>query len=122
LPHKAPSGGTRRIDDTNRKSIYFKENAPMPRILSCLTAAVLVAALNSSTIAQTPAPADKPGADTPTTAEQVEAWSRKQWQAARKEWAKDKAKWADCRKQSRDQNLRGRKSWSFLYTCMKTPA
>ena len=76
-----------------------------------------------STLAPKPAP--KPGAATtspspppPSTAEQVENWTTKQWEAARKEWAKDKAKWADCRKQSNAEKLKGRKSWSFLYKCM----
>lgn len=88
----------------------------MSRIQCCLMAAVFVAAMGgTSTIAQTPAPEAKP-----TTAEQVETWSRKQWDTAKKEWAKDKAKWADCRKQSSDQKLKGRKSWSFLYTCMSS--
>lgn len=54
----------------------------------------------------------------PSTATQVQTWTKKQWEAAKKDWAKDKVKWADCRKQSRDQKLKGRKSWSFLYTCM----
>jgi ABC-type transport system involved in cytochrome bd biosynthesis fused ATPase/permease subunit len=49
----------------------------------------------------------------------VENWSRKQWNATTKEWSKDKARWSDCRKQSTDQKLSGRKSWSFLYQCMK---
>ncbi|MEA2977664.1 MAG: hypothetical protein QOF19_3184 [Alphaproteobacteria bacterium] len=49
----------------------------------------------------------------------VENWSRKQWNATTKEWSKDKARWSDCRKQSADQKLSGRKSWSFLYQCMK---
>ena len=53
-----------------------------------------------------------------STAAKVETWTRKQWDAAKKEWAKDKAKWADCRKQSGEQKLKGRKSWSFLYKCM----
>ena len=44
--------------------------------------------------------------------------SPQQWEAAKREWAKDKAKWADCRAQSSKQKLEGRKSWSFLYTCM----
>jgi hypothetical protein len=54
----------------------------------------------------------------PSMTERVETWTKKQWAAAKKEWAKDKAKWADCRAQSKKQKLTGRKSWSFLYTCM----
>ncbi len=49
----------------------------------------------------------------------VENWTTKQWNAMTKEWAKDKTKWADCRKQSKEQKLSGRKSWSYLYQCMK---
>lgn len=61
-------------------------------------------------------PASKPsGSD---AAAQVETWTRKQWDSAQKEWAKDKTKWSDCQKQSGDKHLDGRKSWSFLYTCM----
>jgi hypothetical protein len=54
----------------------------------------------------------------PSKVTQVETWTKKQWDAAKKDWAKDKAKWAACQKQSKDQKLEGRKSWSFLYTCM----
>jgi hypothetical protein len=50
----------------------------------------------------------------------VENWTSKQWNAAKTEWARDKAKWVDCQHQSTDQKLTGRKSWSFLYTCMNT--
>jgi hypothetical protein len=49
---------------------------------------------------------------------QVETWTKKQWAAAQKEWAKDKARWSNCQKQSGNKHLVGRKSWSFLYTCM----
>jgi hypothetical protein len=48
----------------------------------------------------------------------VETWTKKQWDSAQKEWAKDKAKWSGCQKQSGEHHLDGRKSWSFLYTCM----
>jgi len=34
------------------------------------------------------------------------------------QWAKQKEKWADCNKQSQDQKLTGRKSWSFISSCM----
>jgi hypothetical protein len=67
-----------------------------------------------------PAPAkDKDAKSDSSTVTSVENWSRKQWNAMTKEWSKDKAKWTDCRKQSTDQKLSGRKSWSFLYQCMK---
>ena len=50
----------------------------------------------------------------------VENWTTKQWIAAKSEWAKDKGRWAYCQQQSTHQKLIGRKSWSFLYTCMTT--
>ena len=53
-----------------------------------------------------------------STAADVETWTRKQWDAAQKEWAKDQTKWSDCQKQSGKKHLDGRKSWSFLYSCM----
>ncbi len=56
----------------------------------------------------------------PSTMTKVENWSTKEWNAAKAEWARDKAKWADCQQQSTNQKLTGRKSWSFLYTCMNT--
>ena len=97
----------------------------MSRIRLCLTAIVLAAVASSSVVAQTPGPqpepapaASAPDSSKPSTATQVETWTRKKWEAAKREWAKDKAKWVDCRKQSSEQNLKGRKSWSFLYTCM----
>ena len=96
----------------------------MPRIQFLLPAAILLAVVSGSAIAQAPADKAAPAASAPdskpTTVEQVETWTRKEWNAAKKEWAKDKAKWADCEKQSSDQKLKGRKSWSFLYACMKT--
>lgn len=100
----------------------------MSRLRFCLTAIAFAAAMGSSAIAQTPlsppaaktAPAaSTPDSSKPSTATQVEKWTTKQWDAAKKEWAKDKKKWADCRKQSGEQKLEGRKSWSFLYACMK---
>jgi len=100
----------------------------MSHIRFCLAAVVFAAVMNSGTaIAQTsvpqPAPRPAPAASAPdpakpSTATQVETWTIKQWEAAKKEWAKDKAKWTNCRKQSDQQKLKGRKSWSFLYKCM----
>ena len=54
----------------------------------------------------------------PSAVTKVEHWTTKQWNAAKGDWMKDKAKWADCRQLSTDQKMAGRKSWSFLYTCM----
>jgi len=89
----------------------IKEVALMSGLRHFLTAIAVSAIMSSSpAIAQT--------SPQPTTATQVEKWTTKQWEAAKKEWSKDKKKWADCRNQSRDQKLEGRKSWSFLYKCM----
>jgi hypothetical protein len=100
----------------------------MSRIRFCLTAVGFAAVMSSSVvIAQTPVapPVTRPASaasasvsSKPSTVTQVETWTRKQWEAARRGWAKDKTKWADCRKQSSEQKLGGRKSWSFLYQCM----
>ena len=59
-------------------------------------------------------------AQAPSTTEQIKTWSQKKWNQARIEFAKDKAKWSSCRQQSKNKNLRGRASWSFLYDCMKS--
>ena len=100
----------------------------MSRIPFHLTAVVFTAVMSSSAVvAQTsvspPATNSSPAASAPdsskpSTATQVETWTNTQWEAAKEEWAKDKAKWADCQEQSSKQKLEGRKSWSFLYTCM----
>jgi hypothetical protein len=81
------------------------------------TLGVIVAALAMSAgiaVAQTPA---TPTAE-PSVTTKVEHWSTRQWNAAKADWARDKTKWAGCQQQSTDQKLTGRKSWSFLYTCM----
>jgi hypothetical protein len=71
--------------------------------------------------AKNPAPAAAaPMSSNPSAATQVQTWTTKQWDAAKLKWAKDKTKWANCEKQSDKQKLEGRKSWSFLYTCMTT--
>jgi hypothetical protein len=105
------------------------ETEPMNFTRTFVTAGMALAAIMiySAAIAQTSASSPaakstpaKSAADSskPSTAAEVEKWTTKQWDAAKKEWAKDKKKWADCRKQSREQKLDGRKSWSFLYKCM----
>jgi hypothetical protein len=72
--------------------------------------------------AQTPSPSPSPTTVTtttePSTVSKVEKWSTKEWNAAKSKWAKEKTKWADCRQQSVEQKLTGRKSWGFLYDCM----
>jgi hypothetical protein len=64
------------------------------------------------------AQATTPSPSTSSKIDDVSQWTSKQWNRAKTEWAKDKEKWADCEKQSKDQNLTGRKSWSFLASCM----
>ena len=48
-----------------------------------------------------------------------QSWTRKHWNEVKAELEKEKDKWAACRKEQKEQKLRGRKSWAFLYTCMK---
>ncbi|WP_210251885.1 hypothetical protein [Methylocystis heyeri] len=69
-------------------------------------------ARNPATPSTTPAPAE------PAVAKRIETWTEKEWSEAVKEWSKDEAKWASCKEKSEAQKLSGRKSWSFLYTCM----
>jgi len=94
----------------------------MSRIRFWLTTVAFAAMIScGAAIAQTPATktaAATPDSSKPSIETRVETWTKKQWDAAKKEWAKDKAHWTDCRKQSSDQKLTGRKSWSFLYNCM----
>ena len=48
-----------------------------------------------------------------------QSWTRKHWNEVKAELAKDKDKWVACRKDQKEQKLRGKKSWAFLYACMK---
>ena len=91
-----------------------KEIIPMKRTRTFVTTGIVLAGIIVSGVAL----AETPDSSKPSTMTQVETWTQKQWNAAKKDWAKDKLKWADCRKQSSEQKLQGRKSWSFLYTCM----
>jgi hypothetical protein len=59
-----------------------------------------------------------PSSSMSSTIDDVSTWTAEQWDLAKAKWVKEKEKWADCRKQSSDQNLTGRKSWSFLASCM----
>ena len=71
--------------------------------------------------AQTTAPntsTPPPSSTTSTAVENVSKWTTKHWNAVKAHWAKQKEKWADCQQQSNAQKLSGRKSWSFLATCM----
>ena len=91
-----------------------KEFTPMNHMRIFMTASIVLAGIAVSGIAF----AQDSDSSKPSKVKQVETWTQKQWDAAKKDWAKDKAKWAACQKQSKDQKLQGRKSWSFLYTCM----
>jgi hypothetical protein len=53
-----------------------------------------------------------------TTTEKVKTISKREWNKMKEQWAKQTDKWADCNKQSHDQKLSGRKSWSFIASCM----
>jgi hypothetical protein len=91
-----------------------------------VSVAVAGMAMSGEVLAQAPAPEP---AKEPSTAAKVEAkveakadevakWTTKEWNKAKVQWAKEKEKWAGCQKQSKDQGLTGRKSWSFLASCM----
>jgi hypothetical protein len=87
--------------------------------------AVAAMVMSGEVLAQTPAPEPSAPAKEPSVTAKIEAkadevakWSTKEWNKARAQWAKEKEKWAGCQKQSKDQGLTGRKSWSFLASCM----
>jgi hypothetical protein len=73
-----------------------------------------VAAQNAAPDAKEPSTASK----IQSKADDVAKWTTKEWNKAKAEWVKEKEKWADCQKQSKDQGLTGRKSWTFLASCM----
>jgi hypothetical protein len=86
----------------------------MSFVRSALVAAILGVAASGLVFAQT----TTPSSPTSSKIDDVSKWTSKQWNRAKAEWAKEKEKWADCQKQSKNQNLTGRKSWSFLASCM----
>jgi hypothetical protein len=79
-----------------------------------VAAAVLCVVPPGVTLAQT----TTPPSSTSSKVDDVSKWTSQQWNRARAKWVKEKEKWADCQKQSKDQKLTGRKSWSFLASCM----
>jgi hypothetical protein len=89
-----------------------------------LSAAVVGLVMSGEGLAQTPAPeSSQPAKESikskvESKADDVAKWTKKEWNKAKGEWAKEKEKWAGCQKQSKDQGLSGRKSWSFLASCM----
>ena len=72
-----------------------------------LIAAGALAIGTMGALAQAPA-SDKPA-----------SWTRKHWEEVKAELSKEKDKWAACRKDQKDQKLKGKASWAFLYACMK---
>ena len=91
-----------------------------------LIAAVLAATLASGgAMAQTTsaaedarAAASKASDAASKAADDVSKWSKKQWNAAKTKWSQEQAKWDACNKKAADQKLSGRKSWSFIASCM----
>jgi hypothetical protein len=90
-----------------------------------LSAAVVGLVMSGEVLAQTPAPDSAAPAKDSSLSSKVESkaddvakWTKKEWTKAKVQWVKEKDKWAGCQKQSKDQGLSGRKSWSFLATCM----
>jgi hypothetical protein len=84
---------------------------------------VSIFAIAGAANAQTPATSSttaktQTAASSASASSRAETWTKKQWDSAQKQWAKDKTRWSDCQKQSGEKHLDGRKSWSFLYTCM----
>ncbi len=82
-----------------------------------IAAAVLGVVTSGAALAQT----TTPSSSTSSKIDDVSEWTSKQWNRAKTKWEKEKEKWAECQKQSKDQNLTGRESWSFLASCM-TPS
>jgi len=80
-------------------------------------AAVVATALALS--AQAQSPTEKSSKSEPSTTTKVENWTKQKWEAAKREWQKDKAKWDACNQTATEKHLTGRKSWSFIYDCMK---
>jgi hypothetical protein len=89
-----------------------------------VSVAVVGMVVSGEVVAQTPAPdSSAPAKESMSSkveskADDVAKWTNKEWNKAKAKWAKEKEKWADCQKQSKDQGLTGRKSWSFLASCM----
>ena len=93
----------------------------MSFVRSALVAVAVLGMVTSGVaLAQTTAPPSSttPPSSTSSKVDDVSKWTSKQWNQAKAKWAKEKEKWADCQKQSKDQKLTGRKSWSFLASCM----
>jgi hypothetical protein len=89
-----------------------EEHQIMSQIRVAIGAALIAATLAVSAQAQTN--------NAPSTTDKVKQWSQKKWNAAKVELQKNKEKWNTCNAKSTEQHLTGRKSWSFIYDCMKS--
>ena len=89
-------------------------------MLALMTLAIALAPVFSQPVFAQTRSAPKPGSTSTATMDNVSKWTRKQWNAAKAKWSQEKTKWAGCQKQASDKKLAGRKSWSFLYSCMTT--
>jgi hypothetical protein len=84
-----------------------------------LSLAVIGVLAAASTAAPVHAESHRPAAHRSAgTVDDVKAWTRKRWSEMKAKWSQEKAKWAACQKRSHAQKLRGRKSWSFMGSCM----
>ena len=89
----------------------------MSPIRIALMSALIAAAAAGTTMVPT-ASAQSVSDSAKSTANDASRWTQKQWKTAKAKWSKEKGKWESCNKQATNQKLSGRKSWSFLYTCM----
>jgi len=90
----------------------------MSVIRMSLIAVVLTGSLAGGiAMAQTPTGADMREMAS-KAADDVSKWTQKQWNAAKAKWSKEQARWDACNKKATDQKLTGRKSWSFIASCM----
>jgi len=85
------------------------------------SALIAIAILGVVTSAAVRAQTTTPSSSASSNIDDVSEWTSRQWNRAKAKWEQEKEKWADCQRQSKDQNLTGRESWSFLASCM-TPS
>ena len=95
----------------------------MSRIRSTLAAIAVVGVVaTGAAVAQTPAPAPAPAATAPAPAAtekpDFKTMTKQKWAEFVAKFRTERVKWKDCRKQAKDQGLRFRKRWEFLYGCM----
>jgi hypothetical protein len=97
------------------QNLHRKEPAMMSVVRSMLVAAGIFGIITpGAALAQTTTPSPS----TSSKVDDVSHWTEEHWDRAKAEWSKEKEKWTECQKQAVDQNLTGRKSWSFLASCM----